>query len=57
MRKRYTFRMPEELYQIAKTKADRLGISMNALLLDILWEWKKNEHIKKIIAKKWRKRR
>ena len=45
MRKRYTFRMPEELYQIAKTKADRLGISMNALLLDILWEWKKKEHI------------
>lgn len=46
MRKRYTFRMPEELYQMAKTKADRLGISMNALLLDILWEWKKKEHIK-----------
>jgi len=38
--------MPEELYQMAKTKADRLGISMNVLLLDILWEWKEKEHIK-----------
>lgn len=46
IRKRYTFRIPEELYQMAKAKADRLGISMNALLLDILWEWKKKEHIK-----------
>ena len=33
IRKRYTFRIPEELYQMAKAKADRLGISMNALLL------------------------
>ena len=45
IRKRYTFRIPEELYQMAKAKADRLGISMNALLLDILWEWKKSEYI------------
>lgn len=31
-------RMPKELKVLLKQEADRMGITMNALLLKILWE-------------------
>ena len=38
-RKRYTFRLPKELYQKLKQEAKKQGISINALMLNILWDW------------------
>lgn len=38
-RTRFTFRMPTELFEKLKSDADRLGVSTNALILQILWEW------------------
>ncbi len=38
-RKRFTFRLPEELYEQLKKEADKEGTSINALMLKILWEW------------------
>lgn len=39
--KRFTFRMPEHLYNALKEEANRLGVSMNSLILHILGEWEK----------------
>lgn len=36
---RYTFRMPEALYRAIEKKATELGVSKNALILQILWDW------------------
>lgn len=41
-RTRFTFRLPEELYQILKGKAAVKGVSVNAIILQILWEWLDN---------------
>ena len=39
-----TFRPPEALRLKLKSIADKRGITMNALLLQILWDWlKENE--------------
>ena len=39
-----TFRPPEALHLKLKRIADKRGITMNALLLQILWDWlKENE--------------
>lgn len=39
-----TFRPPDEMRQMLKAYAKKHGITMNALLLQILWDWlKKNE--------------
>lgn len=38
-RTRFTFRMPGELLQKLKEQANRLGVSVNALILQVLWEW------------------
>lgn len=38
-RKRYTFRLPNELYGELEEQATKQGISVNALILKILWEW------------------
>lgn len=38
-RKRYTFRLPNELYEELEEQATKQGISVNALILRILWEW------------------
>lgn len=41
---RFTFRLPKTLLETYKKKAKKLGISTNALMLQILWEWiNKNE--------------
>ena len=37
-RTRYTFRMPDALYRKLQERADDLGVSMNALILQILWD-------------------
>lgn len=38
-----TFRAPDMLRQRLKAKAKKRGITMNALILQILWEWVKEE--------------
>lgn len=38
-RARFTFRMPEELYRMLDVRADELGVSKNALILQILWDY------------------
>jgi len=38
-RERFTLRFPTDLYNKIKTVADRQGISSNALIIEILWEW------------------
>lgn len=36
-------RAPKELKEILQSKAKKIGITMNALLIQILWEWVKKE--------------
>lgn len=36
---RFTFRIPEQLLNQLKDRANFLGVSVNALILQILWEW------------------
>lgn len=44
-RTRFTFRIPDELFKQLKENADKLGVSVNALILQILWDWEKeNKH-------------
>lgn len=38
-----TIRTPNELRETIKAKAKDKGISMNALVLQILWEWARKE--------------
>lgn len=43
--KRFTFRMPEHLYNALKEESKRLGVSMNSLILHILGEWEKRRDL------------
>lgn len=47
-RARFTFRMPEKLLTQIKTESEALGVSVNALILQILWEWVKKNTDQKI---------
>lgn len=38
-RKRFTFRLPDSLFEKLKNKADKQGLSLNAMILQILWDW------------------
>ena len=38
-RERFTFRIPERLMKSLKEEAGKIGVSLNALILQILWEW------------------
>lgn len=38
-RKRFTFRLPDGLFEKLKNKADKQGLSLNAMILQILWDW------------------
>ena len=38
-RARFTFRMPEDLYRMLDARANELGVSKNALILQILWDY------------------
>lgn len=40
---RFTFRIPNELLLKLKAEANEKGVSVNAQILQILWEWSK-EH-------------
>lgn len=40
---RFTFRLPKALLDNVKEEAKIIGISANALILQILWEWANNE--------------
>lgn len=40
---RYTFRMPSDLFGKVKKEAYKEGVSMNALILQILWDWIEKE--------------
>ena len=44
LRKRFTFRMPAILHNRLKDRAERMGVSVNSLILQILDDWvQKNE--------------
>ena len=38
-RERFTLRFPIELYSRIKIEADKQGVSSNALIIKILWDW------------------
>ena len=40
---RFTFRLPNHLFQQIKSQSDNLGVSINALMLQILWDWVGNQ--------------
>ena len=44
IRVRYTLRLPSKLFDIIGAKANELGQPIHALILQILWDWvKQNE--------------
>lgn len=38
-RTRFTFRIPDPLLQKLKQESNEFGVSINALILQILWSW------------------
>ena len=50
--RRFTFRMPKELNVLIKNASAKKGVSVNALILQILWEWLKNKTKQE---EKWKK--
>lgn len=40
---RFTLRLPRQLFEKVKAEADQIGVSCNALILQILWDWVKKE--------------
>ncbi len=40
-RERFTLRIPRRLYETLTEHAERIGVSLNALISQILWEWMK----------------
>lgn len=36
---RFTLRMPTELKKCLERRSAELGVSVNALVLQVLWEW------------------
>lgn len=38
-RERFTFRIPKKLLETLKFESEKKGVSINALILQILWEW------------------
>jgi len=45
-RNRCTLRIPETLMAMLQKEASRLGVSLNALILQILWQWTEKETAK-----------
>lgn len=43
-RVRFTLRMPEQLFERLKKRSEYLGVSVNALILQILNEWNAERH-------------
>lgn len=46
IRERFTLRLPTELFSHIQSEASRTGVSINALILKILWEWVENQERK-----------
>jgi predicted HicB family RNase H-like nuclease len=44
--KRFTFRVPSDLHLIIKEQAINKGVSVNAFILQILWDWLRNKQQK-----------
>ena len=42
-RTRFTLRTPKKLFDFLQNNADELGVSTNALIVQILWEWLKDK--------------
>mgnify|MGYP002763285731 FL=1 len=42
-RTRFTLRTPKKLFEFLQNNADELGVSTNALIVQILWEWLKDK--------------
>lgn len=42
-RERFTLRLPGELFNQLKLKSENIGVSLNALILQILWDWVKEQ--------------
>nr|DAQ72952.1 MAG TPA: hypothetical protein [Bacteriophage sp.] len=40
-RERFTLRIPSELFNQLQNKSNFIGVSLNALILQILWDWAK----------------
>lgn len=40
-RVRFTFRIPENIFEKLKAEAMLRGVSVNAFILQILWDWSK----------------
>ena len=39
-------RGPQKLFDVLKKEAKQKGISVNALILSIIWDWIENQNIK-----------
>lgn len=42
-RARYTLRLPQDLFELVGKEASSRGVPMNALILQILWEWSERQ--------------
>lgn len=42
-RERFTFRIPSKLLKMLRREAQDKGVSLNALILQILWDWTDNQ--------------
>lgn len=42
-RARFTLRLPEKLFESLGKEATEVGVSLNALILQILWNWVRKE--------------
>lgn len=40
---RFTFRIPKRLLEKIEIEAKETGVSKNAKLLEILWQWQENQ--------------
>ena len=45
VRERFTLRLPKELFLYVQDEADRTGVSINALILNVLWEWLEKKEV------------
>lgn len=44
-RLRFTLRVPKNLFDLVQNKANLVGVSTNALILQILWKWSEDKEI------------
>ncbi len=44
-RRRFTLRLPDELFEKLNIEAERRGLSINSMILEILWKWEEKNNI------------